>query len=72
MRYITDRIVLTDNRIIVPVSLRNKILNELHEDKFGLNKIKTRARELYYWLVMSKDIVNFRSVKLVKDTVQLM
>lgn len=43
---------------MVPVNLRNKMLNKLHESHFGITKTISRAKSLFYWPNMEQDIEN--------------
>ena len=54
--YVTDGIVFSDQRIVVPQSLQSQMLGLIHESHFGIEKSKSRARELLYWSKMGADI----------------
>ena len=54
--YVADGIVFSDQRIVVPQSLQSKMLGLIHESHFGIEKSKSRARELLYWPKMGADI----------------
>ncbi|KAF0755067.1 Integrase catalytic domain-containing protein, partial [Aphis craccivora] len=59
MRYqisFDDDLLFLNNRVFVPMKLQNKILFELHETHLGVGKTKTRARSLFYWKGLDKDI----------------
>lgn len=43
-------------RIIIPKSLRNKLLGELHAHHFGIVKTKSLARSYIYWSDLDKEI----------------
>ncbi|CAH0716737.1 unnamed protein product, partial [Brenthis ino] len=45
-------------RIIVPPSLREKLLREINESHLGINKIKKLSRNYVYWPSLDKDIEN--------------
>ena len=51
-----DGIVFNDQRIVVPQSLQSQMLGLIHVSHFGINKSKSRARELLYWPKMDADI----------------
>ena len=51
-----DGILFFGDRIIVPLQLRPEMLKLIHESHFGVEKCKSRARELLYWPRMSYDI----------------
>ena len=54
LSYIDD-IVLYGDRIIIPLNMRNKILEILHSSHMGIVK-KARANEIVYWTGMSSQI----------------
>lgn len=51
-------LLLRDNRIVIPHSLRPEILRRLHEGHLGIEKCKRRARTAVYWPGINKDIEN--------------
>ena len=51
-----DDILFADQRIVVPSLLQPQMLTLLHESHFGIEKTKSRARELLYWPNMCADI----------------
>lgn len=46
---IDQKLIFMNDRLIVPKSLREKILTLLHEGHLGITKMKQAARNLYYW-----------------------
>lgn len=56
---LSQNLLFLDSKIIVPSSLRAQMLTLIHEPHFGIQKTKSRARQLFYWPHMSKDIENF-------------
>ena len=46
---IEDGLVLKLTRIVIPKSMHNEILQQLHAGHLGLTKCKERARETVYW-----------------------
>ena len=54
--YVPNGIVFNDQRIVVPQSLQSQMLGLIHESHFGIEKGKSRSRELLYWPKMSADI----------------
>jgi hypothetical protein len=48
--------LLKDDRIVIPYSLREIVLKKLHDGHFGLEKIKALARKSIFWPKMSRDI----------------
>ena len=55
---VCDGCVFKGERVIVPLSLRSKVLTLSHEGHQGEARCKQRAREYYYWLNMDRDIEN--------------
>ena len=54
--YVADGIVFRDQRIVVLQSLQSQMLGLINESHFGIEKSKSRARELLYWPKMGADI----------------
>ena len=42
--------------MIIPHTLRNKVLKELHEDHVGASRMKARAKGFVWWPCLDKDI----------------
>ena len=55
------RLILKDLRVVVPLTLRSKILNILHQGHTGIERTKLRARNTVYWPGISKDITELIS-----------
>ena len=51
-----DGLLYNNNRVIVPKSLRKKMLDCLHYNHLGMVKTKNRAREILFWPGLSKQI----------------
>lgn len=47
--YLEDGILLYNDRIIVPNSIKKKMLDQLQETHLGIVKSKKRAMKLLYW-----------------------
>lgn len=56
--FLENNLLFFDNRIMVPSSMRIKMLNLIHESHFGINKTVKRAKSLLYWPNMAQDIEN--------------
>lgn len=56
---VEDDLLFLDHRIVIPNSLRNKILGLLHEPHMGIEKTKLKARMTVYWPNISADIEEF-------------
>lgn len=59
--YLSNNLLFLENKIIVPLVLRQDMIEQVHKPHFGLNKTKSRARQLFYWPNLSKDIETFIS-----------
>nr|CAI5828457.1 unnamed protein product [Callosobruchus analis] len=57
--YLSNGLLFLDFKVIVPKSLKLEMLNLIHESHFGIEKSKLRARQIFYWPNMSKDIEDF-------------
>lgn len=55
---IENGILFYGERIIVPSSMRDKILIQIHEPHFGIVKTKKRAKNSIYWPGIDSDIEN--------------
>ena len=53
---IQDNCLLFNNRIIIPASLRSKVLYRLHETHPGMSRMKALARQKVWWPRMDCDI----------------
>ena len=53
---VMDGILYKGMRIVVPPTLRPRMLNLIHESHLGIVKCKQRAREVLYWPSMNADI----------------
>jgi len=53
-----DGVILKGDRIIIPETLQNDILNQLHASHLGMVKTKERARMVMFWPNITKDIEN--------------
>ena len=51
-------IILKGNRILIPSSLRYKMLEKLHQGHPGIEKTKQRARQTLYWPGINANIDN--------------
>ena len=56
--HVVNGIVLKNECIVVPASLQETMLALIHESHLGMEKCKTRARQLLYWPRMTLDIEN--------------
>ncbi|XP_028416269.1 uncharacterized protein K02A2.6-like [Dendronephthya gigantea] len=49
-------IILKDQKIVVPLALRRKILEKLHQGHQGIEKTKQRVRQTVFWPRINNDI----------------
>ncbi len=51
-----DGLVLVGSRIVIPEVLRSDMVTLVHESHMGMEKTKSRVRQVIFWPGMSKDI----------------
>lgn len=56
---VCDDLLFLGNKLVVPKKLQLFMLQKLHEGHIGMDKVKSRARQVFYWQHMSLDIENF-------------
>ena len=54
----TDGIAMKGKRIIIPFSLQNQILEQLHINDMSIEKTRLLVRDSVYWVDMKTDILN--------------
>ena len=59
--FVHNGVVLYYDRIVIPLSLRRKVLSILHSAHQGVSAIERRARATVFWPGMTKDIRAVRS-----------
>lgn len=57
--HIVDNLLMVGDRIIIPETMKQKMLEILHEGHLGVEKCKARARSALYWPGISRDIEHF-------------
>ncbi|XP_018402108.1 PREDICTED: uncharacterized protein K02A2.6-like [Cyphomyrmex costatus] len=55
---IIDNLIYKGIRLVVPSSLRQEMLKRIHYNHLGIEKCKSRAREILFWPGMSKQITD--------------
>ena len=58
--YITEGVILYQDRVIVPSSLRPTIIQGLYSAHQGVSSMQARAKSIVFWPGMSLDIQNIR------------
>lgn len=53
---VTDDLLLYDDRLVIPETMRPEILRKLHEGHLGITKCRARARESVWWPSVSQAI----------------
>ncbi|XP_062699441.1 uncharacterized protein K02A2.6-like [Aedes albopictus] len=51
--------VLFQDRVVIPESMKNKVLKMLHMNHSGISKIKQLARRTVYWFGLNKDVEDY-------------
>ena len=59
--YISDGVVLYQDRAVIPSSLRRTILEGLHSAHQGVSSMQSRAQSIVFWPGMTLDIQETRS-----------
>ena len=56
---VIDGIIIKGRHIVIPNSLKQQVLNQLHTNHMGIEKTKLLACELVYWSSINADIKNY-------------
>lgn len=59
--YCCDGVILYNDRVVIPASLRHRILEGLHSAHQGVSSMELRAQSIVFWPGMTKDIHNIRA-----------
>lgn len=59
--YITNGVILYKDRVVVPTSLRQSVLEGLHAAHQGVSSMELRAQSIVFWPGMTDDIHSIRS-----------
>ena len=51
-----DGLLFVENKVIIPSNMTRVILDLLHESHLGIEKTRSRARDILFWPGMSRDI----------------
>lgn len=52
-----DDVIVKSNKIVIPKSMRQDMLNRVHSGHMGIDKCLKRARDCIFWPKMSHDII---------------
>ena len=58
--YISDGVILYNDRVVIPPQLRHRVLCTLHATHQGVSAMERRARATVFWPGMTQDIHNIR------------
>ena len=58
--YVEDGVILYQDRVVVPPTLRRRVLTHLHAAHQGTSLMEQRARTIVYWPGMTRDIQDTR------------
>ena len=56
---LVDDCLLYQNRVVIPVAMKDRILKLLHANHAGIVKMKRLARQSVYWFGINSDIVDY-------------
>ena len=57
-----ERILLKNQRIIVPTTLRSEMKSIIHQRHFGLENSKKRARQALFWPLINSEIEHMTKI----------
>lgn len=56
--FVIDNLVFKNANVVVPLALRKEMLELIHYNHLGIEKCKSRARNVLYWPYMNNEIEN--------------
>ena len=54
--FVEEGLVILESKVVVPETMRSKVLKQLHLAHMGIEKTKNRARQIVYWPGINNDI----------------
>ena len=54
--YVSDGVILYNDRVVIPPALRNNVLQILHAAHQGVSAMESRARAIVFWPGLTEDI----------------
>ena len=67
---VQDGLLFKGNRVVIPTSLRQSIIQKIHSTHMGIEGSLYRAREAYYWPLMNAEVKDFISKCSVCNTIK--
>ena len=61
-----DGLITKGARLLIPSTLRKKVLEQIHEGHLGIEKCMLKARDSVFWPGISSDICDAKNVEFVK------
>jgi hypothetical protein len=58
--FVSDGVILYQDRVVIPPSLRDNVLQILHSAHQGVSSMESRARAIVFWPGMTRDIKSTR------------
>lgn len=58
--YVHDGVIMYNDRVVVPISLRRAVMTMLHSAHQGVTMMMSRANAIVYWPGMAQDLKNVR------------
>ena len=55
---VPNGLILHGCRLVIPSSMRRRVLQELHDSHQGIERTKAQARQTVYWPSINNDITN--------------
>ena len=59
--YLSDGAILYKDRVVIPVSLRYRVLNKFHSAHQGVTSMHIRAQQIVFWPGITQDIEAIRA-----------